>query len=68
MNRKKLKQKIKKIISSLIVYSLLFFVTVRFYDYFKKLKKPSTAVKLYLGINQNIQTPCIVYLYMSLAI
>ncbi|MBQ8660375.1 MAG: MCE family protein [Alphaproteobacteria bacterium] len=39
MNRKKLKQKIKKIISSLIVYSLLFFVTVRFYDYFKKLKK-----------------------------
>ena len=39
MNKKKLRQKIKKIISSLIVYTLLFFVAIRFYDYFKKLKK-----------------------------
>ncbi len=39
MNRKKLKQKIKKVISSIIVYLLLFFVIIRFYDYFKTLKK-----------------------------
>lgn len=39
MNKKKLRQKIKKITSSLIVYLLLFFVVVRFYDYFKTLRK-----------------------------
>ncbi|MBR1544518.1 MAG: MCE family protein [Alphaproteobacteria bacterium] len=39
MNKKKLRQKIRKIISSIVVYSLLFFVAIRFYDYFKTLKK-----------------------------
>ena len=39
MNRKKLKQKIKKILSSIIGYLLLFFVSVRFYEYFKTLKR-----------------------------
>ncbi len=41
MNRKKIKLKIKKIISSLIVYLLFFFVSAKFYNYFKKLKKDS---------------------------
>ena len=39
MNKKKLKQKIKKVISSIIVYALLFFVGIRCYEYFKKLRQ-----------------------------
>ena len=39
MNKKKLRQKTKKIISSVIVYLLLFFAIIKFYDYFKTLRK-----------------------------
>ncbi len=39
MNRKKLKQKIKKFIFSLFLYVLFAFISVRFYTYFKELNK-----------------------------
>ena len=39
MNKKKLRQKIKKFISSTIIYLLLSFVAIRFHEYYKKLKK-----------------------------
>ncbi len=39
MNRKKLKQKIKKFIASVLVYALVLFVSIKVYDYFKNLSK-----------------------------
>ena len=39
MNKRKLRQKIKKILSSLVLYVLFFFISVRFYNYFKELNQ-----------------------------
>lgn len=39
MNRKKMVQKIKKTFGAILIYSFSIFVCVRFYSYFKELKK-----------------------------
>lgn len=39
MNRKKMVQKIKKTLGAILIYSFSIFVCVRFYSYFKELKK-----------------------------
>ena len=44
MNRKKFKQKVKKIVSSVFVYLLLFLAIAKLYDYFKILKKDNFYV------------------------